>query len=74
MPEPKSALLDELRRVSAEIDELIADMSNGRPSQTKHDGHIDQVEQLAKRMRDAARGPGRSVNPPLGRIGSGYVW
>lgn len=74
MLEPKSALLDELQRVSAELDVLIADMSNGRPSQTRHDGHIDQVEQLAKRMRDAARGPGRSVNPPLARQGSGYIW
>lgn len=74
MPEPKSALLDELRCVNAEINGLIADMSNGRPSQTRHDGHIDQVEQLAKRMRDAARGPGRSVNPPLARQGNGYVW
>ncbi len=74
MPEPKSALLDELLRASVEIDGLIADMSNGRPSQTRHDGHIDQVEQLVKRLRDAARGPGRSVNPPLARQGNGYIW
>lgn len=74
MPQAKSSLLDELRRVSGEIDELIADMSSGRPSQTQHDGHADQVVELARRMREAARGPGRPVNPPLGRHGSGYVW
>ncbi|WP_296222730.1 hypothetical protein [uncultured Sphingomonas sp.] len=73
MPQPKF-LLDELVRVSGDLDELIADMSNGRPSQSRHDGHIDQAEQLAARIRTAARGPGRSVNPPLAKVGSGYLW
>lgn len=73
MAQPKF-LVDELVRVSADLDELIADISNGRPSQTSHDGHIDQAEQLAVRIRTAARGPGRSVNPPLARVGTGYRW
>jgi hypothetical protein len=73
MPQPMQ-MLDELRRVSADLDVLIADMSNGRPSQTRHDGHVDQAEQLAARIRTAARGPGRSVNPPLAKVGSGYLW
>lgn len=73
MAQPKS-LYDELVRVSGDLDVLIADMSNGRPSQTRHDGHIDQVEGLAARLRKAARGPGRSVNPPLAKVGSGYLW
>ena len=74
MAGPSSPLLDELVRVSADLDVLIADMVIGRPSQTRSDGHIDQVEQLAARMRKAARGPGRIVNPPLARVGSGYLW
>lgn len=73
MPQPMQ-MLDELRRVSADLDVLIADMSNGRPSQTRHDGHVDQAEQLAARIRTAARGPGRSINPPLAKAGSGYLW
>ncbi len=73
MPQPMQ-MLDQLRRVSADLDVLIADMSNGRPSQTRHDGHVDQAEQLAARIRTAARGPGRSVNPPLAKVGSGYLW
>ncbi len=73
MPQPMQ-MLDELRRVNADLDVLIADMSNGRPSQTRHDGHVDQAEQLAARIRTAARGPGRSVNPPLAKVGSGYLW
>lgn len=74
MPQPQSLLLDELERVSAELDVLTRDMRSGWPSQTRHDGHIDQVEQLAARMRQAARGPGRPVNPPLARVGSGCLW
>ena len=73
MPQLKP-MLDELVRVSADLDVLIADMSNGRPSQTSHDGHVDQAEQLAARIRMAARGPGRSINPPLAKVGSGYLW
>lgn len=68
------ALLEELVRVSADLDHLIGDMQTGWPSQTRHDGHVDQVKQLAKRMVEAARGPGRPANRPLGRHGSGYVW
>ncbi|OWK32282.1 hypothetical protein [Sphingomonas mucosissima] len=73
MPQPKS-LYDDLVSVSGDLDVLIADMSNGRPSQTRHDGHVDQVEELAARLRKAARGPGRSVNPPLAKVGTGYIW
>lgn len=73
MAQPKS-LYDELVSVSGDLDVLIADMSNGRPSQTRHDGHIDQVEGLAARLRKAARGPGRPINPPLAQVGSGYLW
>jgi hypothetical protein len=74
MSEPLPALLDELRRVSADLDELIGAMSNGRPSPLRHEGHVDRVERLAVRMRRAARGPGRPVHPPLARMGDGYVW
>lgn len=73
MAQPKS-LYDELVRVSGDLDVLIADMSNGRPSQTRHDGHVDQVEGLAARLRKAARGPGRPINPPLAKVGTGYIW
>ena len=67
-------LIEELVRVSADLDRLIGDMETGRPSQPRHDGHIDQVERLAERMIAAARGTGRPVNAPLGRVGSGMVW
>jgi hypothetical protein len=67
-------LFEELVRVSGDLDRLIADMETGRPSQTRHDGHIDQVERLAQRMVEAARGPGRPVNKPLGRAGRSFVW
>ncbi|MGN6270877.1 MAG: hypothetical protein ACTHM0_13415 [Sphingomonas sp.] len=70
----QTKLLEELVRASGELDRLIADMETGRPSQTRHDGHIDQVERLARRLIEAARGPGRPVNPPLGRAGAGFVW
>lgn len=73
MAQPKS-LYDDLVSISGELDVLIADMSNGRPSQTRHDGHVDQVEGLAARLRKAARGPGRLINPPLAKVGSGYLW
>lgn len=73
MAQPKS-LYDDLVSISGELDVIIADMSTGRPSQTRHDGHVDQVEGLAARLRKAARGPGRSVNPPLAQVGSGYLW
>jgi hypothetical protein len=64
MPDPRTALLDELRRVSAVLDELIAAMSADEPSQPRHDRYVDQVEGLCARMRRAARGPGRTVSPP----------
>ena len=68
MPDLRTALLDELRRTSAALDELIAAMSVDQPSQPKHEGYVDQVERLCARMRRAARGPGRTVNaPPAGR-------
>lgn len=68
------SLHDECRRVSAELDLVMADMENGRPSQSRHDGHVDQVVGLATRLLSAARGPGRSDNPPLAKVGSGYLW
>lgn len=74
MAQPQTSAVDEAERVSAELDQLIADMRTGRPSQTRHDGHADQMVLLGKRLIEAARGPGRPVNPPLGRIGSGYMW
>ncbi|WP_156679361.1 hypothetical protein [Sphingomonas profundi] len=74
MAQPQSPLADELERVSADLDKLIGAMRAGRPSQTQHDGHVDQVEQLAIRMRRAVRGPGRPENPPIGRCGRGYIW
>lgn len=70
----KPAMIEELVRISADLDSLIGDMQVGRPSHTRLDGHIDQVERLAERMRRAARGPGRPVNAPLGRAGGGFVW
>lgn len=73
MAQPKS-LYDELVRVSGDLDVLIADMGTGRPSQTRHDGHIEQAEGIAARIRAAARGPARPVNPPLAKVGTGYLW
>jgi len=74
MSEPLPSLLDELRRVSADLDELIGAMSDGRPSPQRHDTHVDRVEGLAARMRRAARGAGRPVHPPLARLGGGFIW
>lgn len=69
-----SPLLDELRRVSDLLDALIGEMSSGRPSQPRHDAHVAECEAIATRIRRAARGPGRPSNPPLGRLGRGYIW
>ncbi len=70
-----NALLDECMRVSADLDRLIADMQVGRPSQTRHEGHVDQAEAMAARLTRAARGPGRPVNRPIARTANGsLVW
>ena len=74
MAQPQPSAVDEAERVSADLDQLIADLRAGRPSQTRHDGHVDQMVLLGRRLITAARGPGRLVNPPLGRIGAGYMW
>lgn len=74
MAQPKPSLVEELEDIVPELDRIIADMRCGRPSQTRHDGHVDLVEKLALRMRTAARGPGRPVNPPIGKIGESLVW
>jgi hypothetical protein len=67
--------LEELQRVSADLDRLIADRTTGQPSQPRHDGHIDQAEALAARLRGVGRGPGRPVNPPIGRTAAGgHIW
>ena len=67
--------LEELVRVSADLDRLIADRSVGQPSQPRHDGHVDQAGALATRLHIAGRGSGRPVNPPLGRTATGgYGW
>lgn len=70
------AFLDEITRVSADLDRLIADRQSGaRPSQTRHDGHVDQAEELAARLIRVARGPGRRpVHPPLAITAIGTVW
>ena len=68
------AFLDELVRVSADLDRLIADRQVGRPSQPRHDGHVDQAEVLATRLRSAGRGPGRLTHKPLGITPIGMVW
>ncbi|MCI4653110.1 hypothetical protein [Sphingomonas aquatilis] len=58
-------MVDECERVSAALDPLIARMRNGRSPLTRHGDDIDQVEALGLRLIAAARGPGRSINPPL---------
>ncbi len=68
------ALLDECMRVSADLDRLIADMQVGRPSQTRHEGHVDQAEDMAGRLLRAARGSGRPQHPPIARTASGLFW
>lgn len=70
-PDP---FLDEMVRQQAALDRLIAARTQGQPSQRKHDEHVDQAEAIAASLRQAARGPGRSVNPPIARLGTGYVW
>ncbi len=68
------AFLDEIVRISADLDRLIADRQAGQPSQTRHDGHVDQAGDLARRLHEAGRGPGRAVHPPLARVGTGFMW
>lgn len=58
-------MVEECERVSADLDPLIASMRTGRSPLTRHGDHIDQVEALGLRLIAAARGPGRSINPPL---------
>lgn len=68
------AFLDELIGASADLDRLIADRQNGHTSQTRHEVHVDQAGAIAKRLREAGRGPGRPVSPPIGKIENGYAW
>lgn len=65
--------LDELVRVSADLDRLIAERQLGQPSQTRHDGHVDQAERLAIRLRAIGRGPGRPIPRPIARVGTAMV-
>lgn len=60
MPQATTPLLDELLRASTELDQVIGEMTGGRPSQPRYDGHADQVVELCKRLTRAARGPGRT--------------
>ncbi len=66
--------LDELVRVSADIDRLIADRQQSQPSHSGSDRHIDQARALAARLDRAGRGPGRPVHTPIGRTAHGYAW
>lgn len=63
MPLSTPPLLDELLSVSAELDQVIGEMTGGRPSQPRFDDHADQVVELAGRLVRAARGPGRTLSP-----------
>lgn len=65
---------DECQRTVDVLDRVMADRARGRPSQSSHDGHVDQVTEAATRLLSAARGPGRSINPPLARVGDGCLW
>lgn len=62
MPQANTPLLDELLRVSPELDQVIGELTSGRPSQPRYDDHADQVVRLAERMIRAARGPGRTLS------------
>ena len=62
MPQANTPLLDELLRVSPELDQVIGEMTGSRPSQPRFDDHADQVVELALRMICAARGPGRTTH------------
>lgn len=73
MPQHKS-LDDEVRHAIDGLDRIAAEMSNGRPSQPRHDSHVDQVAGIARRLMRAARGPGRPIHPPIARVGGGYLW
>lgn len=69
------AFLEELVRISGDLDRLIADRTAGPTSHTRSERHIDQAETLAAQLLRAGRGLGRPVNPPLGRTpGGGYIW
>lgn len=70
------AFLDEIMRVSADLDRLIADrQSMGRPTQNLHEGHVDRAERLATRLRGAGRGLDRPQHPPIGKTSSGkLIW
>ena len=66
--------LEVLVRASADLDRLIAERTAGQPSQTRSERHIDQAGEIGARLARAGRGPGRPVNPPLGRTPHGCVW
>lgn len=69
--------LDELLRASDALDRLIADRIAGQhqPSQSQHAEHVDRAGAIAASLHQAGRGPGRLVNPPIGRTAAGgYVW
>lgn len=70
------AFLDEIMRVSADLDRLIADrQSMGRPSHARHEGHVDRAERLAMRLRGAGRGLDRPHHPPIGTTPDGkLIW
>ena len=57
-------LADAVRRVSDDLDRWQANRSLGRPSPLRSDEQIDQVVAAAEQLLNAARGPGRPVNPP----------
>lgn len=60
MPQGSPSLLDELLRASPKLDQVIGELTGGRPSQPGYDGHADQVVGIAEDLIRAARGPGRT--------------
>lgn len=60
MPQDTPSLLDELLHASPQLDQVIGEMTGGRPSQHRYDDHADQVVGICQRLIRAARGPGRT--------------
>lgn len=74
MAQPPLSAVD---RVSAAIDELMtleASMRLGHPSQRAVHEHEEELTRIAGNLRGIYRRQERPVNPPLGRVGSAYVW
>lgn len=78
MPQPSTMLLDELIRVSGQLDQVIGDLQLRSPIRREphrdDDAVRDRVELLAEKLRGAVRGPSfRSTAAPIWSNGAGQA-